>query len=278
MGSRINNLPDVAKTWANFVATLLLYESIFFLIMGTAQFSRNFWAIPAIYLSLIALFLMGPVWGMSALFAKKLIRLYAIAVLVLGLGSLISGATWDKVVGFDPYFVFRVSPVDDAICALEQLETNQAEKSVEKQIKTITKKMKNGGRVTTEEREFLQSQKEERDKRRIPARISGMSGKIFSSPVNASVTKPRDTQWMRWRVTKNPTQVIRVYDGDIFQYKSPKGFWVTDEYKNSYYHNPSKLDEVREFSFYDALPEGEIISIYGNESSFELLFRIVRDD
>ena len=183
---------DVAKIWAGFIGAILLYLSVFFLIAGTVQFSRNPAAIPVIYLSLIVLFLTGVVWGMKTVIAKKLVYWYAVTVFMVTFGSLISGAIWDKTVGFDPYFVFRGSPVDDAIYDFEELERNQAEKSVEKQIKVIIKKIKKGKKIIEQERDFLRQQKEERDQRRIPARISRkVSGWISSAYASAPTPAPQ---------------------------------------------------------------------------------------
>ncbi|MBU1323370.1 hypothetical protein KKE75_04920, partial [Patescibacteria group bacterium] len=222
---------DVAKIWAGFIGAILLYLSVFFLIAGTVQFSRNPAAIPVIYLSLIVLFLTGVVWGMKTVIAKKLVYWYAVTVFMVTFGSLISGAIWDKTVGFDPYFVFRVSPVDDAIYDFEELERNQAEKSVEKQIKVIIKKIKKGKKIIEQERDFLRQQKEERDQRRIPARISrkvsGWISSAYASTPDPRAENVKENRWWDAEIVLGKDQVIELgtfEDGDILRTWSSHGF------------------------------------------------------
>jgi len=85
---------------------------------------------------------------------------------------------------------------------------------------------------------------------------------------------PRDTQWMSWNVDNFPTKLIKIYNGDIFEYKSPEGFWLKDEANKTYYHNPSAYPgEIRSFTFYNVKPEGEYMYIFGN-GGFQMLFKI----
>lgn len=268
---------DVVKLWAGFVGAVLLYLSVFFLIAGTVQFSRNPAAIPVIYLSLIVLFLIGVVWGMKTVIAKKLVYWYAVAVFVVTFGSLISGSMWDKMVGFDPYFVFRVSPVDDAIYDFEELERNQAEESVAERIEVITKKLKKEEKVDTEDRKFLRQQKEERDQRRIPARISKkVSGWVSSAHASTVTASSQRDAFIPWEVTIQPTQLGKVYKNNVFKYRRlcQAGFWIIYEDGSEFYHNPSSQPgEVWKFYFPDVKKGGEIIRIRG-EQNFPIEFKI----
>jgi len=119
----------------------------------------------------------------------------------------------------------------------------------------------------------------------IAVQKSGLLGGIAKQSWQAMFGKsnpkagppPRDTQWMTWRVTTQKVKLIRVYNGDWFEYKSPKGFWITHENGNRFYHNPSsKQGKIREFPFSEMPSQGGIISIHG-EGAFDLSFRIVRE-
>jgi hypothetical protein len=108
----------------------------------------------------------------------------------------------------------------------------------------------------------------------VPANKLKIPGKTDSAPDAQAKILPRDTQMMAWIVTTSPEELIKAYNGDTFEYKSPYGFWIIEEDGDKHYHNPSsKPGEVREFSFYDMNPGGEIVKIVG-ENKFQLSFQI----
>jgi hypothetical protein len=89
---------------------------------------------------------------------------------------------------------------------------------------------------------------------------------------------PRDTQWQRVGVVQEPQELLRIYEGDEFLYKSPVGFWVIDPQGKKYYHNPSaNREEIRSFNFYNVKEEGEIVSIKAPEgqSKFQMSYKVL---
>lgn len=126
----VDGTTDAFKLVGDFVAYLLLCLSFFFLVAGTFTFSRNPMALPAAYLSMFVIFLAFVVWDMKANIAKKIVYSYAVVVLVVSLGSLVSGATYWKIIGFDPYEVFKISAVDEKLDEIRKLQQKNEEKRI----------------------------------------------------------------------------------------------------------------------------------------------------
>ena len=76
-------------------------------------------------------------------------------------------------------------------------------------------------------------------------------------------------------VKKEPQKLLTIYNGDEFEYLSPKGFWVLHGNGQRFYHNPSTHpNDLRSFFFSEIPPEGRTISIAG-EDEFQINFRVI---
>lgn len=103
----------------------------------------------------------------------------------------------------------------------------------------------------------------------------------FGKSAPGPTPPPRNTEMLRQRVSKDPARLLRVYNGDKFEYWSPKDFKIV-EMRNgvqtgSHIHNQSNGGEKRFFSFYDLPAEGieaHIVSLDGSE--FEMEFQVTR--
>lgn len=151
----LNNAGAVTKVWAKFVGTVVLYMSVFFLIAGTVPFARNWAVVPAIYLALIILFLVGPVWGMQNKWVQPLVYFYALLMLVVGFGSLISGATYVQWLGVDPYGYIGTTKVSEKLYEVQTLQQDKQSVADLKRLDEITKKISDGHPLDEANQEFL---------------------------------------------------------------------------------------------------------------------------
>ena len=107
-----------------------------------------------------------------------------------------------------------------------------------------------------------------------------LTKEVLFGPVKPQPTPPpREISWVVQKVSSTPAEVCRVYNGDFFYYRSPRGFTthelVNGEWKK-FVHNPSMFEgEVRKFYFSNLPQEGCVFSI-SSDSEFWLEFRIAR--
>jgi len=147
----IQGSAELARSAGRFIAWLVLITSIFFLIAGTLNFERNLGEILVIDLAIWTLFLIGLVWDWSMKIAKPIIYGYAVAMLVIGISSLIGGASYQKVLGFDPYRAFRVTPIDRKLDELNRLQEEHQEGDLAKQLDRVVKKVKDRQPLSAQE-------------------------------------------------------------------------------------------------------------------------------
>ncbi|MFH1661951.1 MAG: hypothetical protein ABIA02_02550 [Candidatus Falkowbacteria bacterium] len=255
---------DSLEIWAKLVGYALLYSSIFFLFMGTFTISRNFGSIPLILLALILIFLFSVVWGMEVVITRKLLHAYTIVVLIVATGSIISGATWTNVFGFDPYGSFRISTVDSMIYEAEILDQKNQESKDVKILHGIIEKKKKGVNLTEQEKKDLQRLREKRDSKNLPNRglgvarkagnaVSGLWGKIFKSSPDDSdddQQNPDDTgQWWQDEIVIGKDEKITigsVQEGDQLRSWSSGGFILLEEKAKPDKYQP-KIDMTTTF-------------------------------
>jgi hypothetical protein len=96
---------DALKELANILFAAMFAATMFSFILSTFQISRNYSAIPIIYLAVIIIFLFDAVWNIKTSFSKKFLYFYTLVYLIVAIGSLISGTVYNKIIGFDPYFI-----------------------------------------------------------------------------------------------------------------------------------------------------------------------------
>ena len=103
-----------------------------------------------------------------------------------------------------------------------------------------------------------------------------VGGGVLKKWATTNITPPRDVAWMNRQITTTPQQILRVYNGDEFEYTSPNGFWMTEGHGGrKFFHNSCVPGETRSFSFYELPQEGTTISIHGQgKDIFEMRFRI----
>lgn len=280
----VDSAGKTASAVGRFVAWLLLVLSFFFLVAGTLQFSRNPMAIFAIYLGIMVLFLVGLVWNMPTKLVKPLVYAYAFCVVAIGIGALISGSTYMKVFGFDPYWAFKVNPIDEQLDRMEKKSDVKEQQSLSQQLDAVEKKIEAGLPLDGTDKAVWNAAKKYST---LPGKLAaglekGKSLLSSSSESEKSSIGPVGP-WQKVLVKPNETvKLTRVYDGDTLQYISPKGFraFGDDEPDRSFYHNASsKPGEIRQFPLYDVPREGAYLLVKGEEGgeSFELSYRIAKN-
>ncbi len=102
--------------------------------------------------------------------------------------------------------------------------------------------------------------------------------KLASAPSSTATPPPREIGWMPWIVSPDPSELLRVYNGDVFIYKSPKEFVIMHEDGQHFTHNPcTSKNPVRQFRISELPPEGGIIQVYSiNRLTFDMEFRVSR--
>ncbi|OIP78701.1 MAG: hypothetical protein AUK20_03290 [Parcubacteria group bacterium CG2_30_45_37] len=172
------NSGEVLKIFASFVTSILLYMSLFFLITGAIDFSRNFIAVFVIYLTIFILFLMDIQWGFHSKYGKRLAWLFTICVMLWAVGSMFSGTTWERIISFDPYSWNRISLADEAVFTANELQKNNLELERLNRLRPIVEKVKNKIKLTDEETKIL---REEEAISKGKGLVSKISSIFFSS-------------------------------------------------------------------------------------------------
>ena len=231
---------DAVMVWAHFVGVVLLYESIFFLICGVVPFSRNPTAIPVVFISLFALFLIWINWNMGMGMFRRLIYTYALIVFWVALGSLVSSSTYQKIIGVDPYNFLRVSELEEMVYEMTSLEKYNAEKTTVKKLEIIKKKMGGGQSLTDEEALLWEKTKQQTQEQTLfgntKRAVSKLLPSLKSQPRTTPPPKPTIVQ-LDWGENIFPlkkgetTPWLKAGGGDVF-YTSQEGKKFEVEYSN----------------------------------------------
>jgi hypothetical protein len=183
--SPLRGVAEATRAYGRFVGTVVLWMSFFFLVMSTAQISRNFWiGVPLVYFTIFMIILMDLVWGVSIFFSRTIVVTYTVVVLVLAIGFLISAPSWKKAVGVDPFAHIRLSPTEILVSDIDdQLTKNQEEADAEK-LKGYLAKAKAGSALKADELAFVSQQRAKAEDRSLPGlfKSGSSSNGDFSAP------------------------------------------------------------------------------------------------
>jgi hypothetical protein len=193
-------IATVAEVWARFVGSVVLYLSVFFLIASTIEFSRNWAVVPALYLALIIVFLVGPLWGWQTRWAKPIVYVYALVVLIVGFGAMIPGATYVQWIGLDPYAYLGTSLVSEKLYEVQQLQGEQQRTESLKRLEVIQRKIEAGEKLSPKDQGFLRSlsvggsvvQKTTQVVGSTASVVGGWWDAVFSSDITLALAPPRD--------------------------------------------------------------------------------------
>ena len=177
----INGITDAFKLWAIILSQIMIWVSIFFLICATVHFDRNIDAMPVIVLGLFIIFMAAPTWGFKSNIPKRLAYIYAIVMVIVYFSCMISPVSYKHYIKFDPVRIFRVSDVDIVLAEIEDIEEEQADENIEKELKEIKSKIKKREKLSDNEEKFLQNEKKERDNRSVVTKTSNASIGIFNT-------------------------------------------------------------------------------------------------
>ncbi len=305
---------DTLKLWAKFIVRLMLYVSLYLLFASIVPFWGNIMGVFFLLAVFIIITLMDYHWGICAPFAKWIVYVLVIAVMLFSFSGFISPVTWNSWVGFDVGSVFRVSEVQNNISKvyvqLEQDKKSEANKRVE----IILDKIKNNQPLSVDDFKYL----EEHNRSKVKSFGEG-AGKIWKSTVKgasnvfgtikestgnvvgaigsniaeydrktsirhrtASVSQKsmRRTPglWKTVRVGKNPVALERIYNDDYFEYTSPREFRTKYDSGQGFVHNPSVQGNTRGFPLDDMPKKIGVMKIYNHKdnSVFTLRYRIHR--
>jgi hypothetical protein len=152
---------DALKKLADILYAAMFAATMFLFILSTFHISRNYASIPIIYLAVIIIFLFDAVWNIKTTFSKKLLYTYTLIYLAFSIGSMISGTTYNKLVGFDPYFYLRTTEVDELLHETETQDYENRMKATAARLKNILDKLERGGSLTEAEKQFIQGVRDE---------------------------------------------------------------------------------------------------------------------
>jgi hypothetical protein len=180
---------EMLKKAADVYAHALLYTSLFFLFAGIFSFRNNPIAVPMIVAALLVAFWMDRAVWFKAKYHRKAIYVFANAVVVFGVMSFIPRSGYIKVVGFYPYSFLTTTALEDKVSAVEEVERKTEEKTKISQLAAIEKKMKDGQKLTAEEKDFWEDQKKKRDEAKLFNRVSS----TFHSTEAEALVSPKVT-------------------------------------------------------------------------------------
>lgn len=182
----VTGIKGITELVGQALAWIVLVTSLFFLVVGTLPFGRNFGAVWVIYLCFGILLLMDVRNIKKTKFAMGLLYAYVVVALVLSLGSMIPGPVHIKVYGHDLFSWLRVSPVEEAIARVENAETKVEEKIIAVALAVIEKKILQGQPLTTNEQSIKVYAKALRDENTTPAKAKGAWRNVFPDKTNTA--------------------------------------------------------------------------------------------
>jgi hypothetical protein len=217
----------VLEAYAKFVGGMTIWMSFFFLVMSTFQISRNFWAIPIIYLAIIIILFMDIFWGIRILFTRFVIEFYTMSTIIIILLSFISPPIWKKAIGCDPFAIIRLNKPELLISDIdEQLIKNQeiADEKRLKRILTAIEKNQDESTLSPDDRDFLIAQRQKARDRSLPAMLKERRANNPSQPAAA--------YWWTDEIVIGPGEkkvIANVSNGDILRSWSSNGHRICEE-------------------------------------------------
>lgn len=182
----IESAKKMFKRYGKELSNVLIVISFFCLLCGTLQFSRNIFAVFVIYLCIWVFVLIAIAWNMKPNISKKLVYAYTMVTIVIAFGSLISGATYRQIVGFDPYSSLKITKADKTADAIISMNEDNKEKARDDAMKVYLDKVKRGGILSSEEEKDFNRLLKKTEEKSLPSRGKKIVSGILSSDRHSS--------------------------------------------------------------------------------------------